>query len=208
MSGHGNVPELDTAAATTQSARPYRSHKVPACDRCRKRKIRCIVEVPGKPCLLCQVQGVVCTKTKEGEGGEAAGHRSVKRRRIESTPQTSDDVVAAGIPQLRAEIARQPIQDLEPNAGEKEERRAMIVGPAAAEDVHIIEEYMTAKRSPEEVRDGSYNVISNDPAKPILYLSVPARRKGLHKSGDSPGAAQREIIEQILGPWAPSLISL
>lgn len=81
----------------------------------------------------------------------------------------------------------------------------MIVGPAAAEDIHIIEEYMTSKRPLEEVGDGTYNVISNDPAKPILYLSVPARRKGLRQSGESPGSSQREIMDQILGPLAPSL---
>jgi hypothetical protein len=112
------------------------------------------------------------------------------------------------VPQLRSNYARGYSRRSGEVASEKGERAAMIVGPAAAEDIHIIEEYMTSKRSPEEVRDGSYNVISNDPAKPILYLSVPARRKGLGKLSDSPGSSQKEIVEQILGPLVPDLMAV
>lgn len=208
MSGRESAPGLDTAAAPPPAARPYRSHKVPACDRCRKRKIRCIVDISGHPCLLCRANDIPCIKTKERGGTSSTGERPAKRRQTEPATQVSNDVAAAGERQLGSENARGAIPTSGENAGEKGERAAMIVGPVAAEDIHIIEEYMTSKRSPEEVRDGSYNVISNDPAKPILYLSVPARRKGLGKPGELPGSAQREIIEQILGPLAPNLTSV
>lgn len=37
-----------------KSARPYRSHKYPACTRCHKRRSRCTIETPGSACLLCR----------------------------------------------------------------------------------------------------------------------------------------------------------
>ena len=44
-----------------KTARPYRSHKYPACTRCHKRRSRCTIEVPGHACLLCRVHGVPCS---------------------------------------------------------------------------------------------------------------------------------------------------
>ena len=47
--------------ATMKTARPYRSHKYPACTRCHKRRSRCTIEVPGQACLLCRMHGVPCS---------------------------------------------------------------------------------------------------------------------------------------------------
>ncbi|KAK5101196.1 hypothetical protein LTS08_004802 [Lithohypha guttulata] len=44
-----------------KTARPYRSHKYPACTRCHKRRSRCTIEIPGSACLLCRVHGVPCS---------------------------------------------------------------------------------------------------------------------------------------------------
>jgi len=83
----------------------------------------------------------------------------------------------------------------------------MIVGPTAAEDVQAIEQYVSSKSSEDIGRSSRpYSIISNDTSKPVLYLSVPRYRKGL-KGNISPGKSQREIMEQILGPFAPTLIS-
>jgi hypothetical protein len=83
----------------------------------------------------------------------------------------------------------------------------MIVGPTAAEDVQAIEQYVSSKSSEDIGRSSRpYNIISNDTSKPVLYLSVPRYRKGL-KGNISPGKSQREIMEQILGPFASTLIS-
>jgi len=52
-----------------KTARPYRSHKYPACTRCHKRRSRCTIEVPGQACLLCRMHGVPCSSasTKKDE---------------------------------------------------------------------------------------------------------------------------------------------
>ncbi|KAK8436539.1 hypothetical protein IWX49DRAFT_563639 [Phyllosticta citricarpa] len=44
----------------TQQARPYRSHRVPAGDKCRQRNVRCIILLPGTPCQLCETKGFAC----------------------------------------------------------------------------------------------------------------------------------------------------
>lgn len=172
--------------------------------------MRCIVEVPGQSCLLCRAHDTSCIKAKESISSGTARDRQAKRRRIELITQDENTPTNSrlGEHQVKPDHVRRPSAFIRDGRGDGGARAAMIVGPVAAEDIHIIEEYMTSKRSPEEVRDGSYNVISNDPAKPILYLSVPARRKGLSKSGDSPGSSQKEIVEQILGPLVPDLISV
>lgn len=44
-----------------KTARPYRSHRYPTCDRCHKRRSRCVIEVPGKGCSLCYTHRVPCS---------------------------------------------------------------------------------------------------------------------------------------------------
>ncbi|KIW71342.1 hypothetical protein PV04_03523 [Phialophora macrospora] len=44
-----------------KTARPYRSHRYPACDRCHKRRSRCVVEVPGQGCIRCYTQRIPCS---------------------------------------------------------------------------------------------------------------------------------------------------
>ena len=56
------------------NARPYRSHKFPACARCHKRRSRCTVEIPGQACLLCRMHGVTCSSATAASS-EANGHK-------------------------------------------------------------------------------------------------------------------------------------
>lgn len=67
-SSQRSITDADTGSS---SARPYRSHKVRACDFCRRRKVRCAVDVAGKPCHLCHINKVDCTYDKEAEGARA-----------------------------------------------------------------------------------------------------------------------------------------
>ena len=55
----------------------------------------------------------------------------------------------------------------------------MIVGPAVAEDVQILGQYLTSQKRAPPSRTRNYNLVSNAPGSPILYLSVPKRREGL-----------------------------
>ncbi|KAI5305161.1 hypothetical protein KEM56_005132 [Ascosphaera pollenicola] len=82
-----------------------------------------------------------------------------------------------------------------------------IVGPVAAEDVHVIERYLPTSqisRPAPDTKKAGFKVYSNDPRKPVLYTTIPRRRQGLRQNGIF-GENQKEILEQILGPFCPDL---
>jgi hypothetical protein len=54
--------DLLAGSLSPHKSRPYRSHRFPACDFCRRRKSRCTRDVDNRPCLLCRVNGVECTR--------------------------------------------------------------------------------------------------------------------------------------------------
>lgn len=85
-----------------------------------------------------------------------------------------------------------------------------IVGPVVADDAQVIEKFMPPEeRSSKSVEPKShpYNVYSSDPRKPILYTTVSRRRQGM-RVGVPPGENQKEILEQILGPFKHDLVRL
>ncbi|KAL4802605.1 fungal-specific transcription factor domain-containing protein [Aspergillus unguis] len=70
---------------TSTYARPYRSHKVPACDFCRRRRSRCTQEVAGQPCLLCRMHRADCSRASASANpGDPATsvNAGTKRRRL------------------------------------------------------------------------------------------------------------------------------
>jgi hypothetical protein len=82
-----------------------------------------------------------------------------------------------------------------------------IVGPVVADDAQVIEKYTERSNKNVEPKSHPYNVYSNDPRKPILYTTVSRRRQGM-RVGVPPGENQKEILEQILGPFRHDLVRL
>lgn len=84
-----------------------------------------------------------------------------------------------------------------------------IVGPVVAEDAQVIENSMPPEPFSQTPKPKShpYNVYSNDPRKPILYTTVSRRRQGV-RGGTPPGENQKEILEQVLGPFRDDLVKL
>ncbi|KAI9369129.1 fungal-specific transcription factor domain-containing protein [Aspergillus egyptiacus] len=223
-------PKL-ASPALNAGARPYRSHKVRACDLCRKRKSRCTVDIPGQSCLLCRVQGADCHYQEENGNdlpnahvpepqtwhsdhiGDAF-HVGQKRKRSSETASPSQ-------PSRRSEVPpelRRSNSDLTTRRGSEPRRQGVedpqnesvfIVGPVVADDANVIERYMPTHRSNKSVepKNQPYNVYSNDPRKPILYTTVSRRRQGV-RVGIPPGENQKEILEQILGPFKDDLVRL
>ncbi|KAJ5804721.1 transcriptional regulator family: Fungal Specific TF [Penicillium psychrosexuale] len=213
-------------------ARPYRSHKVRACDLCRKRKSRCTVDIPGQSCLLCRVQGADCHYQEEANADASVlsgadrkswpGPPSLEAMPGHKRKRSSDELTHMGqnIP------PRQPINGPSPHGttssgGRRESdlRRkdmddpqnesVLIVGPMVAEDAQVIEKHMPPERSSqsEEPNSHPYNIYSSDPRKPVLYTTISRRRKGMRK-GTPPGENQKEVLEQILGPFKHDLVRL
>lgn len=70
-----------------------------------------------------------------------------------------------------------------------------------AEDITVLQQYLTPTTSERRVPSKLYSTISTGPGgSPVVYLTLPKKRRGL-KNVD-PGRAQREVIENVLGPCA------
>jgi hypothetical protein len=213
-------------------ARPYRSHKVRACDLCRKRKSRCTVDIPGQSCLLCRVQGADChyqeeanadtsvlsapdskswagppvmepvpgQKRKRSDDGLAHMSQNMPPRQPANGPSPHGTTSSGG---RRGSDSRRKDMD------DPQNESVLIVGPMVAEDAQVIEKHMPPERmsQSEEPKSHPYNIYSSDPRKPVLYTTISRRRKGMRR-GTPPGENQKEILEQILGPFKHDLVRL
>lgn len=206
-------------------ARPYRSHKVRACDLCRKRKSRCTVDIPGQSCLLCRVQGADCHYQEE-QNQESSVLSTTESKPwvigppVEPMPGQKRKRSLDGLPNSRQSPNGPSPQGTNSSSGHRgsDARRkeddphnesVLIVGPMVAEDAQVIEKHMPPERSSfsEEPKSHPYNIYSSDPRKPVLYTTISRRRKGMRR-GVPPGENQREILEQILGPFRHDLVRL
>jgi hypothetical protein len=224
---HRLTPE-DSERTDRTEGRPYRSHKIPACDRCRTRKLRCTVEVRGQPCRTCQKSTAPCAYTTKGgrskrrnrtTGKQSIGN-SESSKQINSSQSTNDHSLSLFSNQQLSfsyprNVLSSPMQSpgddrlSSPSAAENPgSRSSLIVGPVVAEDVQLIQDFMSSQgRLQHQPPELLYDTISDNPRDPVLYLTVPRRRLGLsHKN--RPGEKQREILEQILGPFINEVIAL
>ena len=184
---------------TPLPTRPYRSHKVPACDICRKRKIHCNVDIASQPCRYCRERGLECQSSniKHKDGYEVSTNRPQKRTRITSEKgqsARSTDHVAA--PQRNVDHFTSPT-----------ESASVLLNPTMAEDVDVLEHYFTSHTHTDASIAKSYSRVAHARGEPIRYLSVPRWRKGLRIAND-PGRAQREIMEQVLGSFKQGVLEL
>lgn len=216
-----------------QQPRPYRSHRVPACDKCRQRKIRCKIEVPGRSCELCAERGFDClfsatptaaSRQSTANRGTTSSERPRKRPRLEAVssppisgprrshagpPKSSSRRPAAESAQSTplTEITGSALRHGSHGASNNVGESSIVVGPMVAEDVQILQQYLTAEPRADPQSREPYSVISNAPESPMIYLSVPRRREGSRLIKD-PGHDQREILEQIIGPKKQDVIKL
>ncbi|OJJ86942.1 putative C6 transcription factor [Aspergillus glaucus CBS 516.65] len=228
-----SAPKLPSPGFNNAGARPYRSHKVRACDLCRKRKSRCTVDIPGQSCLLCRVQGADCHYQEES-GSETpmptatdpiATREWPPDQSLDGMPpppkrkRASDDISLPNPDRPREDTSSHFRRATSVGDGGSQFRRlgvddpqnesVFIVGPVVADDAQVIEKHMPPERTSKSVEPKShpYNVYSSDPRKPILYTTVSRRRQGM-RVGIPPGENQKEILEQILGPFKDDLVKL
>ena len=145
------------------SMRPYRSHKIPACDRCRRQKRRCTGEGPGQPCLLCKVHNVSC-QYLDNDGGNG---QLTRRRR--STRAVGTASHRQFVSQLRNQVGEGVLpanveQEVDQSPGRSDERAigaihhggalnnaglaaqsSMIVSPVITQDIQVLDHYIGAK---------------------------------------------------------------
>ncbi|EZF28233.1 hypothetical protein H101_08085, partial [Trichophyton interdigitale H6] len=146
--------------ALSTGSRPYRSHKVRACDLCRKRKSRCTVDLPGQSCLLCRVQGADCHygEDKSNLIDQSAPTTTSAETKPWSMPpdtkglkRTHDEMSSASPARNLMEIplvkSKESLVKPTPKAENEQGYRhgpgesVHIVGPVAAADAQVIERY-------------------------------------------------------------------
>ncbi|KAE8335657.1 hypothetical protein BDV24DRAFT_171147 [Aspergillus arachidicola] len=188
--------------------RPYRSHKVPACDRCRRFKRRCTGGTPEQPCVLCSLQEVPCIISSSPKLSSSP-RRRVKhdQRRAQTTriaPSTSVDRIPSPAP-ADGEVIQEHIgRDYHGSPGQDQSKveLSMFASPVISEDIQILERYMSSKSSSLSTgeRSGSSDT-------PMVYLRAPRRREGLSMAAN-PGKRQKEIVMQVLQPYTDELVRL
>ncbi|EWC48424.1 hypothetical protein DRE_02193 [Drechslerella stenobrocha 248] len=191
--------------------RPYRSHKVPACARCRQRKIRCKIDLPGQPCLFCRDRGVVCqipTSPLDSDAHAHAPPSDTQNRSLHPAKRRRYDAEFSRAPPASATLMPSSLSGS--NAGGNS-KSTVIVSPAVAEDVEIVQRHMsrataTTATASSQHPDGDY--ATEEPGgTSVVYVTVPKYRRGVKPKPDT-GDKQREIIEQIFGPFKKEAIRL
>ncbi|CAK1363200.1 putative transcriptional regulatory protein [Cercospora beticola] len=236
-----------TSSSTASASRPYRSHKVPACDLCRRRKIHCNVDVPGQSCRFCRERDLTC-EFRQKRASDAVEQRPAKRSRANrsenrNVPQeisskgstigitlskqgerslpadlSPGQIHAQGIclrnehlsPTVLGQGTTTPSESLAqfPSvAGTSPNESSLMLNPPMAEDIEVLEHYLTSHGAARSMVAKPYSVISTAPGKPIVYLTVPRRRQGL-RTENEPGQKQREIMENVLGKLRDHVVEL
>ncbi|RFU25191.1 hypothetical protein B7463_g11146, partial [Scytalidium lignicola] len=205
------------------NARPYRSHKYPACSFCRRRKSRCTRDLNGRSCLLCRLHGLECSQDSS-DSSKDSNQGSRRFRHVRRFSKSQPDI----IPGYGSKIAKDPSiinlsdtplerlgsvadEDSAPveispeNAPNKPNRH--IVGPTDAPDVQVLEKYM----SPDASRISNTRpstIYLDDPTNPIVYVKVPRQRIITSIGNGSSGFKQLETIEKILEPFGDEVVKL
>ena len=125
-------------------SRPYRSHKTPACDRCRQRKIRCNIEMSSQPCAFCHERQWPCQFTNSRRGESRPPLKRIRRDREDNSPEEGNG-------QSARNNSSHPGHSQPPLSssnflnvtGASPIESFTIVGPTVAEDVQILEQYLT-----------------------------------------------------------------
>ncbi|KAE8139974.1 fungal-specific transcription factor domain-containing protein [Aspergillus pseudotamarii] len=188
--------------------RPYRSHKVPACDRCRRFKRRCTGGTPEQPCVLCSLQEVPCIISSRPKLSSSARHRVKHDQRRVQTPRivpfTPIDRGPSPAP-ADGEVVQEHIgrnYHGSPGQDQSKVELSMFASPVISEDIQILERYMSSKSS--SLSTGEQSGSSDTP---MVYLRAPRRREGLSMAAN-PGKRQKEIVMQVLQPYTDELVRL
>ncbi|THZ43822.1 hypothetical protein D6C90_04937 [Aureobasidium pullulans] len=191
----------------------------PACTACRQRKIRCHFDQVAAQCTLCREKGWQCITASPGPSAQkrerastsGPGERPAKRttQNLGATEDGSPRVQVrqpsrqASVIGTPAEASAEIAQPLDHPSTES----TVIVGPVFQEDIQILGPYLSKGNEARQSSKERQTTSAGPGRNPLLYLSVPRRRRGLQPAKD-PGSGQKLIIQQLVGPFAGDLVDL
>lgn len=169
------------------------------------------VEAPGQPCRFCRDRKEACSYVpKDNIVQGTSSPREVFQQdhlRPAKRKRQNDDENGRGIPFQSAVVRAGSLSQFPSVTGTSPTESSLMMQPHMAEDITVLEQYLTSQTIEGSSTAKPYNTISNAPGNPIVYLTVPKRRKGLRTALD-PGRTQREIMEQILSPFTSDILKL
>ncbi|KAI1613483.1 fungal-specific transcription factor domain-containing protein [Exophiala viscosa] len=199
----------------SESSRPYRSHRYPACDICRRRKTRCIRNLDDQACHFCRQHDLSCQVSSSNNTSvpDSGDRRTPRSKR---TPSSRQRFVTQGpVAQHHPDFVVDDSTDSSRNdgdgvGGDAHTHSGHIIGPVAAPDVQVLEQYMSpsAAMPISHARPNPYTVYSSDFRNPIVYLKVPRHRVPSSKGNGSAGFRQYESVEKILEPHGADVVDL
>lgn len=192
------------------SRRPYRSHKTPACDRCRRFKRRCTGGGPGDPCVLCKLQDTPCLPPDKARATALSHHISKHEtfKRGKASAQQGDFTEPAQGRLAPPCSTNHNFGDPEPDIrnamdiGDARDESSIVISPVLTEDIRTLERYFSVG-----VTRSDHPRAADDSEKSLVYMKVPRRREGL-TIAKHPGKFQKEVLWQIMRPYARELIRL
>lgn len=108
----------------------------------------------------------------------------------------TDSARTASLPQMPFEQLQTP-----------SESSPVMVDPTMADDLDVLERHLSSRPGADGRDTQPYIRISDSPGESIVYRTVPRLREGL-QSTSNPGVAQREVMENVLGPLKTYVIQL
>lgn len=203
-----SATDENASLETSPSSRPYRSHKYPACDFCRRRKSRCSQQALNQPCVECVMHRVQCSRSSLPSEAPVStiAEKSRKRRRRSNKAPTPTSRRQSSSPPVCTAGDYPPPPSFNPNNASRNQS-THIVGPAMARDAQILEHYMSPAYNTTAscARPSPYSVYSHDPRDPVVYMKVPRHRNIAPSGNGTAGFRQYEVMEKILEPLGPQL---
>ena len=191
-------------------SRPYRSHKIPACDFCHRRKSRCHRDRLNEPCSLCRIHHQECT-TRPSSHVRRRPPASKRQPDLQHRSPCASSAFAAVISEASPQNDTPGLDRVDMAPADAEPGLSShIVGPAVAHDVQMLEQYISPKDTGPvgHVHPNPYSVYSDDPRNPVVYLKVPRQRSTVFSGNGTSGFKQCEILDNILGSLGPHLFEL
>ena len=193
-----NGSHMDGIGPVVQSeSRPYRSHKLPACDFCRKRKVRCFLDRPDQACRLCRQREQSCVVSQTKHKARIDETTSIHHGR----PVIPEGSLVIGAESSDHANGRE--QFTSPT-----ESNTLIANPTLAEDVDVLERYLTSQPATQSRLPKLSSRVSKVTDEPVIYLAAPRRRPNLSAARSCHGKEQRDIMDQVLGTSREDVIEL
>lgn len=192
--------EFSTGELQHPEARPYRSHKLPACSACRQRKGRCEVDNPSVPCRYCRRRKLDCDHAVNRPGAE---QQSARKDRVPLAKRARTGSNVAVVNAMPTSVGQQLLGNIQ----DSDESSPIMVNPSMAEDVEILERHLASQKGLNGLHRRPYVRVSSANGESIVYRTVARRREGLQQTS-TPGLSQLEIIENVLGPLKAEVMKL